>query len=137
MEQQTINQRLNFLSEKLASSTRAFGLAIGDNSSNTHKYLNGTTRPSPDYLEKVVLRFRDINAFWLLTGEGEPFLPDAPNGVLSDKKISRSLVTGNVGRDAIQNHGVSGNEQALKREIELLKEQLAEKERLIQILLPK
>jgi len=42
-----------------------------------------------------------------------------------------------VGRDAIQNHGVSGNEQAMKREIELLKEQVADKERMIQLLLSK
>lgn len=78
MEQQSINQRLKFLANKLADSTRAFGLAIGDNSSNTHKYLNGTTRPNPEYLEKVLLRFGEVDARWLITGEGEPFKEGSP-----------------------------------------------------------
>ena len=149
MEQTTINQRLNFLSEKLASSTRAFGLSIGDNSSNTHKYIHGTTRPSPEYLEKVVLRFREINAFWLLTGEGEPFIPGAaePSAVhQTPKKISRSLIVGHQsGGTATQNQGPSANEQAaMQRELEFLRSQvadrertIADKERTIQILLNK
>jgi hypothetical protein len=76
-----------------------------------------------------------------MTGEGEPFLSTAPteasNTASHNKKISRSLVTGNVGRDAIHNQGVSGNEAAMKREIELLKEQVANKERMIRLLLSK
>jgi hypothetical protein len=143
MEQPPINQRLNFLADSLADSVRAFGLAIGDNSSNAHKYVKGDTRPSPDFLEKVLTHFSNINARWLLTGEGEPFLADAPTGgngaVSNNKKISRSLfVGGNVGRDATQNQGASAVElAAAKREIELLKEQVADKERMIQLLLSK
>lgn len=139
MEQSTINQRLNFLSEKLASSTRAFGLAIGDNSSNTHKYIHGTTRPSPEYLEKVVLRFREVNAFWLLTGEGEAFLPGVvePGTVhQTSRKISRSLVVGHQsGGSATQNQGDASNDKDVL--IATLNAQLADKERTIQILLNK
>jgi hypothetical protein len=141
MEQPPINQRLNFLSEALADSVRAFGLEIGENTTNTHKYIKSTTRPSPEFLEKILVRFRNINARWLLTGEGEPFGPEAAgeaNGaVTTNKKITRSLVVGQVGRDATQNQGTSASEAAMQREIELLTAQLADKERTIQILLSK
>ncbi|MBJ6109466.1 hypothetical protein JAO73_10605 [Hymenobacter sp. BT523] len=54
---------------------RAFSEAIGDSSSNTNNYIGSRqTEPKPEYLSKVVNHFRTVNAHWLLTGEGEPFL---------------------------------------------------------------
>jgi hypothetical protein len=142
MTQDTINQRIKFLVDTLSPSARAFSEAIQESPTNTFNYIGGRlVEPRASYLTKVILHFGNISAHWLLTGEGEPFLTPPSTGnnsaVSNNKKITRSLVTNNVGRDAIQNHGASGREQALEREIELLKEQLVEKERLIQILLPK
>lgn len=136
--QTTIGQRVKFLLDHFQLSARKFSREIGVAENNTQNYLPPSSRePGARYLELIALRFESINPDWLLTGRGEPFLPNAPAEAPTNKKISRSLMANNVGRDAIQNHGISGNEQALKREIELLKEQLVEKERLIQILLPK
>lgn len=140
--QTTINQRIKFLLENFGLSARNFGKAIGVAENTTQNYLEPRlAQPKADYLERVLLHFESINARWLLTGQGEPFLSNPPteasNTASSNKKISRSFLTGNVGRDAIHNQGVSGNEQALKREIELLQGQLADKERTIQILLSK
>jgi hypothetical protein len=81
MEQSPINQRLKFLAEKLAGNAHAFGVAIGDKTANTHKYINGNTRPNPEYLQKALLRFGSINARWLLTGEGEPIVGIIDSGV--------------------------------------------------------
>jgi transcriptional regulator with XRE-family HTH domain len=142
VEETTINQRLKFLIEKLNLTAKAFSERIGESPTTTHNYVSArNAEPRATYLAKTVSHFADLDARWLLTGQGEPFLSNAPteasNTSSHNKKISRSFLTGNVGRDVIQNQGALGNEQALKREIELLQGQLADKERTIQILLSK
>lgn len=171
LPQQTVNERLKFLISFYDISARTLSREIGVADTNTQNYIGPRQAdPGAAYLEKLLFRFSQIDAYWLLTGDGEPFVDvphtdedahDDPSDLeiyrlhksgtpiptskaqeskpsyQKNKKISRSLVTNKVGRDAIQNHGVSGNEQALQREIELLKQQVADKERTIQILLSK
>ena len=147
MEQPAINQRINFLVAQLATSVRAFSTAIGESTTNTHKYTKGTTKPSADFLEKIVVRFREVNAHWLLTGEGDAFRSETedPRGIYQRVKNNSGNVVGTnhgnlhqgqhigkVGRDAIQNHGASAGEvAALQRELEQLRAQLADKNDLI------
>jgi hypothetical protein len=140
MEQRPVNQRIKFLLDALNMSARTFSEVIGEKPSNTQNYV-GTrnSMPGADYLEKILNHFENVNSIWLLTGKGEPFLSgtSTASSVSNNKKISRSLVVGHVGGNATttQNQSVSGNEQALQRELELLRSQLADKERTIQILL--
>jgi hypothetical protein len=44
------------------------------------KYLRGERSPTPDQLEKIFTH-TGVNLQWLLTGEGEMFLPPAAGGV--------------------------------------------------------
>lgn len=39
--------------------------------SNISHILNGRNKPSATFIEKLLLSFPDLNARWLLTGEGE------------------------------------------------------------------
>jgi hypothetical protein len=147
MEQDTINQRLNFLVESLAQSARAFSDAIGESPTNTHNYISGGRKPKPEYLKSLLLHYRNISAHWLLTGEGEPFLPDSPilthetnaNYVKSknfSQNLNSGINTGTVGNTTGVGQSLSQEQQtALQRENELLRAQLADKERTIQILL--
>jgi hypothetical protein len=99
MEQNPINQRVKFLAERLADNPRAFSMSIGESTTNTHKYVNGNTKPNPEFLEKIVSRFRNVDAHWLLTGEGEPFKEgEAPNQNqtnISGKKNAVNVASGN------------------------------------------
>jgi hypothetical protein len=81
MEQDSINQRLKFLAENLAESARAFSDVLGESPTNTHNYISGGRKPAPDYLKKVLLHYRNVNAHWLLTGEGEPIVGVIDSGV--------------------------------------------------------
>ena len=116
-------------------SARTFSRAIGVPDNNTQNYLGPKAAlPKADYLERVVLHFQSINPWWLLTGIGPAFVEESPELAAihqTQKKISKSMVVGHVGGNAIQNQGISGNEQALQREVELLRSQIVAQERTI------
>ena len=98
--QETINQRLKFLIQSLGMSVRAFSSALGAPASTTRNYLDKDTKPSSDYIERIVAHFDDVNLNWLVAGKGEPFL--------SDKSDSSTTQTGNF------NQAGTGNTQKVK-----------------------
>jgi hypothetical protein len=143
MDQDTINQRLIFLVESLAQSARAFSENIGESPTNTHNYTSGGRKPAPDYLKNMLLHYRNINAHWLMTGEGEAFKEEeAPAQNQTNISGNRNNVASGKNGKAIQkNYGLSECEKerdALRaqldkaqREIELLIGQLQMQETII------
>jgi hypothetical protein len=142
--QTTLAQRLNFLLKHFNLSARKFSRAIGVPENNTQNYLGeNATIPKADYLERVVLYYGSINAHWLLTGDGDPFVEVDEDGA-AEPKLHYQKVKNNAGNLVGANHGTStqtmgaaGNEEKLKsleREVQLLNAQLHEKERYIQLL---
>ena len=112
--------------------------------STVRNYIYRETKPGYEVLEKLYRSFRHINLPWLFGEPGEPLLTGAGGAVSNNKNFRNSQAIGHVGRDAINNRDVTHNHDAsarklaaATREIELLKEQLADKERTIQILLSK
>jgi len=135
--QVTVNDRLKFLINSLNLSVRAFSTTLGVPDTNTRNYLDKGTKLNSDYLERIAHHFKNINLIWLITGEGEPFLPGtAPDPNLSIKKVKGNVVGTNHG--TITHTTLPDCEKdlaAARKEIELLNSHLAEKERTIQILL--
>jgi transcriptional regulator with XRE-family HTH domain len=134
----TINERLKVLLDALGTNPNALAKILGVGQSTVRNYLDRESKPGYEVLEKLYHSFEGINLPWLFGSPGEPLLPnaaEAPDSVSSTKKISRSMIVGNVAGNATQNHGISANEAAMQRELELLRAQLADKERTIQILL--
>ena len=144
MSKGAINQRLKFLIENLSPSVRAFSEAIGDSSSNTQNYIGAKqTEPKPGYLSKVVNHFSEINAHWLLTGNGEPFLTNSPSS-LNQTAISgdgNNVASGKNGKAIQKNYNLSDCERerdmlrverdGLVKQVELLTGQLQTKDALI------
>jgi hypothetical protein len=73
--QQSVNERLKFLIDALNLSARAFSAKIEVPDSNTRNYLSKGTKLNSDYLESIASHFSHVNLGWLITGQGEPFLP--------------------------------------------------------------
>jgi phage repressor protein C with HTH and peptisase S24 domain len=69
---------------------------------NIRNYIERGSKPSSDVLEKLAQIIPGINALWLLTGEGEPFLNNQP----SDQSTTAS-VKKNSG--VIGSHGTQVN----------------------------
>jgi len=140
-----INQRLKFLVESLSPSVRAFSEAIGDSSSNTNNYVGSRqTEPKPEYLSKVINHFSQVNAHWLLTGNGEPFiLPANENNQTTAhaENFFRSPVEGTNHGTAYQENNATpatADTENLRiklalaeKEVEHLKAQLAMKDALL------
>lgn len=140
VEQETVNQRLKFLIDKLSMSARAFSEHIGESPTTTHNYTSQrNAEPRAGYLSKVVSHFKDIDARWLLTGEGLPFMksPAQPVSTYQNQEKNKGNVVGT-------NHGTISQQQAGKDDykkelaaarhtIALLTSQLQDKERIIQL----
>jgi hypothetical protein len=148
--QETINQRLKFLIESLSMSVRAFSSTIGAPASTTRNYLDKDTKPSSDYIERIVTHFEDVNLNWLVAGKGEPFISSKPNSGTTQTgnfnqagTSNKQAIKGNKG--TVQNNTGSGNTitnnvklegcqrdlEAAQRENEYLRGKLQDKEELL------
>jgi transcriptional regulator with XRE-family HTH domain len=135
MAQEPIGQRIKFLIDSQKISVRRFAQTLDVGETNIRNYIDKGTKPSSDVLEKIVRAFPLVNLAWLITGEGQPYNAEsgaaAEPGATYIKKNNRSQVTGSVGGDAYQNFL---DPKFLQREIEILRSQLNDKERIIQLL---
>lgn len=69
--------RIELLIKELGYNASSFSRAIGINNNVTiNRILKGASQPSNKVLSKITTRFKCINADWILTDIGEPFLVD-------------------------------------------------------------
>ena len=81
MEPQTsVHERLNLLINHFAKGNKAaFAKEIGTLPSVIASIIGGRmSKPSFELLEKIVLRYPEVNSSWLLTGRGMMLIPEAP-----------------------------------------------------------
>ncbi len=55
--------------------------------SNISHILNGRNKPGASFIEKLLLEYPDLNARWLLTGEGSMFNEGVPTNNSSQQKL--------------------------------------------------
>jgi transcriptional regulator with XRE-family HTH domain len=137
--QNNINQRLKILIEQLEMSIRAFSNALDVSESTTRNYLERGTKPSSDYLEKIVRHFNRVNPTWLLIGDGEPFVANNQADIQSTN-ITTHKTKGNIQNNTGKNAKVAKhvtledckrNLETSQREVEQLKALLAAKDEVI------
>lgn len=66
----TINERLKTVLHQKRLSSSEFSEAVGISRSTLSAIINSKARPSYEVLEKIAATFPEINAGWLLTGNG-------------------------------------------------------------------
>ena len=138
--QGSINQRLKFLIQELNISARAFSATIGVPDTTTRNYLDKNTKLNADYLEKIVHHFKEVNLNWLVTGEGEHFVPGVTRSVATRQTIKNNYGN-NVGsnRGTVSQHTTQASDRdalqiqltLAQQEIESLRTQLANKDALL------
>jgi transcriptional regulator with XRE-family HTH domain len=140
MSDMPMAERLKFLIPQLGLKVGTFARAMNVSDTNVRNYLDRGSKPSSEFLEKLVQTFDTINPTWLLTGQGEPFLSAPSENTstqLNAKKISRSQVQvagANKGFMSITVADLERELAAANEKIALLTSQLADKERIIQLL---
>ncbi|MFV0366260.1 MAG: helix-turn-helix domain-containing protein [Mangrovibacterium sp.] len=65
-----MNSRIRLILSYKGISATEFANAIGVQPSNVSHVLNGRNNPSQPFLEKILVFYPEINARWLLLGEG-------------------------------------------------------------------
>lgn len=120
---ETINDRMEMLvNERFNGNKAAFAKAIGTERATLSNYIGSVRRskPSVDMVAKIVTAL-DVNARWLLTGEG---VSATQNTVETNGDFSPASVHGNVSVET---------DAVLQERIKSLEALLAEKERLIKV----
>ena len=79
--------RLGELAEKLCVSEYAFCMAIGLPQNTLGNWKKRGTVPKIGVFERVLNAFPDVNAVWLLTGDGEMFSAPIGGGNFVPKQI--------------------------------------------------
>lgn len=132
---ETINDRMEMLvNERFNGNKAAFAKSIGLPPTGLSNYLGNKRRskPSVDMVTKIVMSL-NVDARWLLTGEGSEMASNVSVGENSDGNVaigSHNSV-GNVTTHA------GGDTAVLEERVKMLEKLLDEKERLIKVLMEK
>jgi len=105
----TVNQRLKFITKSKGLTQKQLSDISGVSQEVISRTIRGRSLPSFDQLTRIYLAFSDLNAHWLLTGEGEPF---------SGSENTESMLYG------LDEKQIEFIFKAQEKEIELLKAQL-------------
>lgn len=79
----SVNERFDALIEHFAKGNKtAFAKEVGTLPSVIASIVGGRmSKPSFELLEKIAVRYPEINTTWLLTGKGDMVIPEAPDRV--------------------------------------------------------
>lgn len=128
---ETINDRMEMLvNERFNGSKAAFAKSIDMSPTSMSSYLGNKRRskPSVDMVAKIVLAL-DVDAKWLLTGEGTPQQQNVNNNMHGNVTDSNVAIGSN---NSVGNVSV-GTDAVLAERVKALEALLAEKERLIKV----
>ncbi len=70
----------------------SFAEKIGVNRATVSHILSGRNKPSVDFIDKMIRTFPDLNANWLMIGEGFMLKSESPKDVSISKKIKKIVV---------------------------------------------
>ncbi len=74
-----MEKRIQNIIEKYGLSPNAFAQEIDVNRSTISHILSGRNKPSIDVLQKILKRFSEVSASWLLLGRGDMFANEPVN----------------------------------------------------------
>lgn len=140
-----ISERIELIIKELGYNNNSFSKAIGlSNNVTIGRIINENREPSYAILERIIQTFGNINANWLLTGNGNAFLlkNDANNSNNSNKNGNKSgNITAKKDKELpqnevkdcqsleIENAYLRGKVDILKEMVESLQQKLNTKEK--------
>lgn len=84
-DKESQGRRLKALIDKLNISQDAFAQRIGRTQGFIGQMISGRSRISGDAISRISDTYKNVNTNWLLTGEGEMFLPNPLDSILGIK----------------------------------------------------
>ncbi|TDB60063.1 helix-turn-helix domain-containing protein [Arundinibacter roseus] len=80
--EKTVNHRINELISSLNKNHKTFAESIGKSPTVIYNTVNGRNKPSFDVLEAICEIYPQVNAGWLLKGEGEMFASSSKSNLI-------------------------------------------------------
>lgn len=145
---ETIHERIKLLVDTLANGKNTvFAQKLGVSEANIRGYIKNVV-PKADILSKIVTCYDTVSPLWLLTGTGPMLLSSPESAVSSSPSVSSKESLTHSGRASSGNATASGThsiaainsavnasppspDASLRRENELLRSLIDEKERLL------
>ena len=87
-----MKNRIKQLIEHENVSSAQFAIEIGIGASSLHHIVSGRNNPSLDVIQKILARFPEINAEWLINGNGNMHR-DVIQGELFDSPQKKSVLS--------------------------------------------
>lgn len=135
--QMSINERIKELI-KLEKNLGAFSKKIGQYSGTISNMINRGTKPSATVLEAIAKTYSNLNARWLLTGNGQMWLTKEGNIIGNNNQVisGHGVVGGSYNINTTNEELIALREQnkSLQEQLKLKNEQLQLKDELIQLL---
>lgn len=122
-----ITERIDLFRISINASFRAFEIAIGVSNGTIGNAVKKHTDVSLDTISKIVETYPQLSAEWLIAGRGRMFITDEP--------IVQTVAGDNSAASINGNATVGNSRSDFQEKIDLLERILAEKERIIQILM--
>lgn len=126
-----ITERLNQLITAKTKTRRAFAAVMGISAVATDNYANGKRVPPTDLLTSILRAYPDISAEWLMRGEGSMYRDKRPTTNYEIYSHSHNNSHSSFAGDYNESNGTTADTDALKNELQTLKEK--EKLYLLQI----
>lgn len=89
-----INERVKHLIEAKQMNYSQFADEVDTLRSGISHIVSGRNKPGLEFLQKILKRFDDIDAGWLLTGAGEMYKPKEPPQAATYPEKSKENVVG-------------------------------------------
>jgi transcriptional regulator with XRE-family HTH domain len=129
----SIGQRIKEFLKNEDITQDALALKSGVTRQTINNAVKGKNAPSGEVISKIVIAYPRLNAKWLLTGEGEMYLPESngPVNNINDKKDQAGVER--IHRVNEESEKYLSKIEALENENAALKEALKAKEELLEI----
>jgi len=117
---------------------RSFSLKLGISDSTARNYIDRGSKPPADFIATVIDSIEGVNPSWLLLGKGEMFLNETKKAQVRQPSKTEGQTIGTNDSSATINFNTIDECRrellATQRENEMLRSQLKDKDRIIQLL---
>jgi transcriptional regulator with XRE-family HTH domain len=125
---QRLRRVINWLIfQEIADSDKDLADRLGYTKSSFSQILNGKVPLSEKFVKKLCSLDENINGVWILEGDGEMLLSGGGDSLNSQKSVTIPADVWNVIQ--AQAHSLSSRDKQIDELIDMLKSQLAEKEK--------
>lgn len=122
----SVGQRFKRIIDTSEITVQDFAKSISQSSQSIYNYIGGKTTPKVDIAEAVLKQYPNLNAHWLLTGEGNMWKEGTGDHIHQSNVGVRN-------RNEV-NKGMNGDLGSCLEKVKLLEKMVKDKEELIELL---